>query len=224
MKRRANLKTSLVTAFTSAYLLGATIQSVRQGDAEFFLYAFVVLLLGLMTLSLHQHFRFPTALLWCLSIWGLMHLLGGLLHIPETWPRQGVNSVLYNAWIIPGFIRYDNIVHAYGFSLLTWGAWRCLLPRLQRWFPTSGVLILCFLASMGIGALNEMLEFIAVQSGLNTNVGGYADTGWDFIANTVGGVGAGLWIWIAYHEPHIVKQRTKRGRMPEQQAGKRRLS
>ena len=130
MKRRANLKTSLVTAFTSAYLLGATIQSVRQGDAEFFLYAFVVLLLGLMTLSLHQHFRFPTALLWCLSIWGLMHLLGGLLHIPETWPRQGVNSVLYNAWIIPGFIRYDNIVHAYGFSLLTWGAWRCLLPRL----------------------------------------------------------------------------------------------
>jgi hypothetical protein len=39
---------------------------------------------------------------------------------------------------------------------------------------------------MGFGALNEVLEFIAVLTIPNTNVGGYENTAWDMVSNLVG--------------------------------------
>jgi hypothetical protein len=39
---------------------------------------------------------------------------------------------------------------------------------------------------MGFGALNEVIEFIAVLTIPNTNVGGYIHTGWDLVFNLIG--------------------------------------
>jgi hypothetical protein len=38
---------------------------------------------------------------------------------------------------------------------------------------------------MGLGATNEVIEFIATRL-MDTNVGGYENTGWDLVANAVG--------------------------------------
>jgi hypothetical protein len=43
---------------------------------------------------------------------------------------------------------------------------------------------------MGLGALNEVIEFAVTLSVPETNVGGYINTGWDLVANSVGAVGA----------------------------------
>jgi hypothetical protein len=56
-------------------------------------------------------------------------------------------------------------------------------PRKPRGF---GSLILCGAASLGFGALNEVVEFVATLSIPETNVGGYENTGWDLVANLVG--------------------------------------
>lgn len=45
---------------------------------------------------------------------------------------------------------------------------------------------------MGIGALNEVLEFIATLVLVDTNVGGYRNTGRDLIANLLGAAVAGI--------------------------------
>ena len=46
---------------------------------------------------------------------------------------------------------------------------------------------------MELGALNEVVEFVAVLLIPNTNVGGYINTSWDLVANLVGcGVAASL--------------------------------
>jgi hypothetical protein len=47
---------------------------------------------------------------------------------------------------------------------------------------------------MGFGALNEVVEFIAVLTIPNTNVGGYENTGWDLVANLTGTVVAAVCI------------------------------
>lgn len=41
---------------------------------------------------------------------------------------------------------------------------------------------------MGFGAANEIVEFIAVLTIPNTNVGGYENTGWDLVSNFAGSV------------------------------------
>ncbi len=135
---------------------------------------------------------FSTGLLWCLSIWGLLHMAGGLLPLPEGLPFNGDKAVLYSLWLIPEYLKYDQVLHAYGFGISTWLCWQALSPLLRIPRPTLGVLILCVLGGMGLGALNEVFEFIAVLLIPDTNVGGYMNTGWDLIANMIGSITAAV--------------------------------
>jgi len=57
-----------------------------------------------------------------------------------------------------------------------------------------GMIALCVFTGMGLGALNEIIEFAAVLMIPETNVGGYINTGWDLVANLVGCLFAGILI------------------------------
>jgi hypothetical protein len=57
------------------------------------------------------------------SGWGLVHMAGGLIAVPETWPVNGEHRVLYSLWLIPDLLKYDHVVHAYGFGVhQSWAA------------------------------------------------------------------------------------------------------
>ena len=47
---------------------------------------------------------------------------------------------------------------------------------------------------MGLGSLNEIIEFAAVLSFENTNVGGYVNTALDLCFNTLGAITAMLFV------------------------------
>lgn len=194
------LRTKLwpVALFTLVYLSLATSFVISLGNAEFLLYIVVVIIFGGVTLFLRTQVGITMGVVWGLSVWGLLHMAGGLVPIPETWPRLGENVVLYNWWIIPNYLKYDHFVHGYGFFVATIVCWQALKSRLQNIHPTFGVLTLCVLAGMGLGALNEIVEFMAVVYIPNTNVGGYMNTGFDLISNLVGAVLAASFIrWNA---------------------------
>ena len=38
--------------------------------------------------------------------------------VPSSWPVGGDSRVLYNLWLVPGVLKFDQIVHAYGFGLV----------------------------------------------------------------------------------------------------------
>jgi hypothetical protein len=145
-----------------------------------------MLVLASVVLVVHAKARFPRALLWCLSLWGAAHMAGGLVPIRE--------GVLYNLWLVPGRLKYDQVVHAYGFGVTTWACWEALRPALADRRPRLGPLVLCAAGGMGFGALNEVVEFAAVLLIPETNVGGYENTGWDLVANLTGSVVAALLI------------------------------
>jgi uncharacterized membrane protein len=180
-----------VFLFNAAYMAAAVTGSIVQGNREFIFYIVVmVVLIGVMGL-LHRRVRLTTGLLWAFSVWGLAHMAGGLCPLPSGWPYNGDHAVLYSWWIIPGRLKYDQVVHAYGFGVTTLLCWHILRNALRQpdggaLRPTFGMLVLCAAAGMGFGALNEVIEFIAVLTIPNTNVGGYENTGWDLVANLVG--------------------------------------
>ena len=187
-----------VLSFTAAYLAAAIAGAILSGNGEFVFYLVVMAILIAVIFVVHRRIQIPPALLWALSVWGLLHMAGGLLKIPTSWTFEPPNPVLYSWWIVPKLLKYDQLVHAYGFGVTTWlcfHGWRSILRQAgQRLQPSFGVLTLCVAAGMGFGALNEIIEFIAVLSLPNTNVGGYINTGWDLIANAIGGVIAAIWI------------------------------
>ena len=108
-------------------------------------------------------------------------------------------------WIIPEKLKFDQAVHAYGNGVATWLCWNLLRYSIAIVVKTDikdiparpMFLIVCFLAGVGVGALNELLEFGATQTVPgDTNVGGYVNTGWDLVANTLGGAITIFLIWL----------------------------
>ena len=71
-------------------------------------------------------------------------------------------------------LRFDRLVHAFGFGAASVACWQALVPRLTA-RPDARVAVLAALAGMGIGAINEVVEFAASRLS-STNVGGYSNT------------------------------------------------
>lgn len=184
-----------VVLFTASYILVAGLAALLTGNGEFVLY--VVILLGLFVAVAAVHRRVPLGpgVLWCLSAWGLMHMAGGLVPVPRSWPIEGDVYVLYSLWLIPGRLKYDHVAHAYCFGVAAWACWQWIRTVAEVERPTLGWLIVAGAAALGFGAVNEVIEFIATRTMEATNVGGYENTGWDLVANLVGVVGAMLVVW-----------------------------
>jgi uncharacterized membrane protein YjdF len=180
-----------VLAFTGFYIALATAGALARGSLELPMYLGVMAVLVPALYAVHRRYPLTAPLLWTFSGWGLLHMAGGLLPIPDGWSREGPHSLLYSWWLIPGWLRYDQVVHAYGFGITTWLCWHILKTALRSpdgspVRPTPGILLLCVAGGMGFGAFNEMVEFIATRLLPDTNIGDYRNTGWDLVANFVG--------------------------------------
>jgi len=176
--------------FTFAYLACAFPVALLRGNTEFVMYiAVMVVLIGFVYWT-YLHVRLSNGVLWCLSIWGLAHMAGGLVVVPPTWPVEAASHVLYSWWLVPDHLKYDQVVHAYGFGVATWVCWQGLATAIERRggiaTPTLGLLVITATSGMGLGSLNEVVEFAATLLIPETNVGGYLNTGWDLVANFVG--------------------------------------
>ena len=198
------LRRALITVgvFTGVYLVGFGALALARGNGEFLFYIAVMLvLIGLVTV-LDTRVRIPAPLLWALSVWGLLHVAGGTVPIPTVLADVQGQPVLYSLWLVPGLLRYDNIVHAYGFGVATLvchAAIRDLLADPDR--VSFGLALAVALMGLGLGALNELVEFAATRLIPETNVGGYVNTGWDLVANTVGASIAAALLWLRHHRP-----------------------
>lgn len=189
-----------VGVFTLAYLLGAVAFALRRWNPEFLFYAAVMALEIGAVVWLHRRARLPLWLLWALSVWGLIHMLGGTVPIPSSVAEPGVPPVLYNFRPHPSMPKFDQAAHAYGFFVATCAAWHALRAAAPALRPTTGVLIGVALTGMGLGAINEVIEFAATRLLSETNVGGYVNTGWDLVSNLVGCVAAAVSVRLA-HSP-----------------------
>lgn len=177
--------------FTASYMLAAVAAAVLSGNGEFVFYIVVMIILIFAISIVHRRMSLTNGQLWALSVWGLLHMAGGLVPMPESWPVNGPIRVLYSLWLIPGLLKYDQIVHAYGFGVTTWLCWHAIRTCLRNRqggvpAPSLGMLTLAAAGGMGFGALNEVVEFIATLTIPETNVGGYANTGWDLVSNLAG--------------------------------------
>lgn len=202
-----------LAAFSIVYMIFSGIIAFTTSNPEFAVYLLLLVILGIIILILHDRVNLPQSLLWCFSIWGLAHMMGGMLTIPET------NDVLYNYWLIPDFLRYDQLIHAFGFGITTWACWLCLRAIQPKAHPTSGPLSLVLFAGLGLGALNETIEFSLTLLLPKTNVGDYNNIGWDLVFNLIGGLIAVITIrmTVPIHvaeavEPENVSQVPRRGK------------
>lgn len=171
------------------YVPAFALIALRDLNFEFLLYIGVVLVVGALVVWKQPKVKFDLMILWGLTIWGLLHMAGGNVQVGD--------DVLYGLQLIPVVLRYDQFVHAFGFGTATLVCHHLLKPYLRedidRWRTLS---VLIVLMGCGLGAINEIVEFLAVKTMKDTHVGGYDNTLWDLIFNLIGGVLAVGWLTV----------------------------
>jgi uncharacterized membrane protein YjdF len=186
-----NTKTA-VLVFSSLYLLIGSLFFVTKGNLEFVIYVGVIIGAFLLLFSTLKVTRFPVWLLWLISFWGLLHILGGAV---ET--RDGV---LFAYRIYPFLdwggefyiLKYDQVVHAYLYGVMALVFHHVLTVTLGVVRPVWIIVLIALMASMGVSAMNEIMEFLIAVSIEDNGVGGYENAMLDLCFNFSGAVVAML--------------------------------
>ena len=173
-------------AVVAVAVLAVTIAlSVAAGNHRVWPYVTVVLSALAVVAIIDRSVDFSAAVLWLMVITGALHLAGGLA------PNPAGDGPLYDAWLLPRGLRFDQFVHVIGSATATFTAWELLGKWLDEHAPKTTHAWLAALAALGAGAFNEGIEFVAALR-LPTNVGGFHNTGWDLVFDTVGVVTAAV--------------------------------
>ncbi|WP_438969711.1 DUF2238 domain-containing protein [Methylophaga sp.] len=195
-----NLSTSekAVLGFTAFYTTAFAVFFIRNLNIEFIAYVgVIVFIFSLLYGTLHKT-RIPTYILAGISLWGLLHMMGGSI--------QTTDGVLYTWRMIALFdgggefyiLKFDQVVHAYLYAVVA----LLFLHLLRNYFGnTHSQLLIGFIAvtaSLGVGAINEILEFIAVLTVPDNGVGGYYNTVLDIVFNFGGALFAVLGFYLFY--------------------------
>ena len=185
-----------VLVFTLAYVVGFAIWFLAIGNVEFLWYIATLLFFVVLIALTIGRTKFPPFILWGLSVWGLAHMAGGGIKVG--------GNVLYALVLIPivgdgelRILKYDQVVHFYGFAVTAVVLWHLLRTNFPALRGTWTIYCFSALASMGLGCLNELIEFAAVLGLPDTNVGGYYNTALDLAFNSAGAVIAMLLVRIA---------------------------
>ncbi len=171
-----------------------TIYYFMSGNFEFMIYIGVVIFFMALIFFTRNKVNYPVPVLWGLSIWAILHMSGGTFMIGET--------RLYDFIFVPIFaepynvLRFDQIIHAFGFGVTTLVAYHLIKPYLAG--PAKGKMALVIVlaaAGMGAGSVNEIVEFLITVVNQSSGVGGYINNSVDLIANATGAVIAATWIY-----------------------------
>ena len=83
-------------------------------------------------------------------------------------------------------IEYDHFVHTAGIFLGTLVVWTNFVRQEPDDIGRRDALVVSLLAGLGLGAINETVEFLLTIAQSGTHIGGYTNTGWDLVSNVVG--------------------------------------
>ena len=180
-----------VLIFTVTYIVVFGGAFLAAGNNEFVWYVVTLVVFLALISATQRAARFPALILWGLAIWGLAHMAGGGVTVGD--------GVLYSYVLLPlagdgelAVLKYDQIVHFYGFGVATLVLWHVLRRNFSALDGTKTIYAFAILGGMGLGVLNELIEFAAVLAFPNTNVGGYFNTALDLVFNTLGAIAAAV--------------------------------
>lgn len=192
-----------LAVFSAAYLAVFLVAGLAIGSDVAIPYVVLIIAIMAFVCRLDRPYELGGGVLWGLSVWGLLHLAGGIVPIGSG---GGVDDrTLYNAVLPLELFHFDRLVHAFGFGMATVACGKVLLrlvPSIRPAWPdrndssrpTTATYVLIVLAGLGVGAANEILEFISTLVLPETNVGGYDNTGWDLIFDLAGGIIGTVWL------------------------------
>jgi len=186
-----SIKLPYILSFFLAGLLA--LLTIIFRNYEFLLYAITVIILVAVIYKTDQYFKFEQVGLWLFNVWLILHILGGLASY------QGLrfyDLVLLNLIGDPYYIlKYDQFVHFFCYVAMAILMWSVVQKIAKKNANSVAVCVVTILAASSIGAVNEIIEFLAVIALGTDGVGGYTNTAIDLVANLIGAIAGTLYMY-----------------------------
>jgi uncharacterized membrane protein YjdF len=187
MKKGVKILSWLMVIFLLSFLA----YFILNHNYEFIGYITVVGILFFILVWSNKYYDFPIFALWLFAIWVVLHMLGGSIYIGGTRLYDLILLNWFNgADISKEFVilKYDQFIHAYCYvaiaSLIYFMLKQHMKPR-----QTKALIIFTILAAVGVGLLNEVIEFgLVLFAGAAETVGGYYNTALDLVFNLIGAI------------------------------------
>ena len=182
----------LFPIYLSAIILSVfTIYFLALGNLEFLVYAATLFPLMWIIAKTDKFFQYSQLAKWGFAVWMMSHMAGGSLYIAGT---RLYDIILINLIGAPFYIlKYDQLVHVFCYFVITLFIYS-IVKKMSSKPKTKGdnflIVLIAFLASMGVSALNEIVEFIAVAFFNSAGVGDYYNNALDLVFNALGAIGA----------------------------------
>ena len=199
-----NMKNVPVCA-SSTILVLFTIFFMFKGNYEFLMYAITIGLLIYIIFKTDKMFNYSNLSKWGFVVWLFAHLSGGAFYFN--------NTRLYDIVFIPllgepfNILRYDQIMHILSYFVLTLFIYSMIISFAKK--KPLLIAITALLAGMGLGAINEIIEFSTVVFFNSTGVGNYYNNALDLIFNFIGALIAVLFMSRNNKKTDIKKSRGK---------------
>jgi uncharacterized membrane protein YjdF len=198
IRRNREAATALVVAVACATLLTLA----RHDTARLRPYLEVVAVLVALTALADRAAQFSRAMVAALTSLVILHLIGGLM------TPVGDAPTFYETWIVHGVLKFDQVVHGYGTAVLTLACARLVVGLLGDSVRRGiGLAFVAALMACGLGALNELLEFLFGLNNPHLHAGGLENTGWDLAFNVLGAVVGAVLLVSTTHERHDAANR-----------------
>ncbi|MBW2993083.1 DUF2238 domain-containing protein [Candidatus Woesearchaeota archaeon] len=168
-----------------AYSVIFFVMSIKNNNYEYIYYNLIMIICFVALLIFYKKMHLKISMVAGLLIMGFLHLAGGNIIV------NGLKLYQASLFVIP----YDKIVHVFGSFVVTIIAYNLILPILSRKHIEKKIFFIgffVFIAGVGIGALAEVVEFIATIIVKHNIVGDYANNAADLIANSIGAIIAAI--------------------------------
>lgn len=175
-------------------IVGFTLSFLARENYEFLLYIGVIIFFFFVLLLTDRVVRFSAFALWGMTTWAMLHMAGGSIPVGDG---RLYDLILFPVSDFYEIFKYDQFVHFVGFAVATLLMYELLKPILKEgqanWVRVSIIIVM---AGLGVGALNEIVEFFATVITPETGVGGYINTSLDLVFDLVGAMAMmGYIIW-----------------------------
>ena len=185
----------MIFIFTILYTFIFGIYYFRIGNFEFLWYVGILIVILFLVVMFHKKYHFSNGVLLAISVWGLLHMIGGMdINGVRTYAR--IIYPLFSAETAgTDIFRYDQFMHFYVYVVATFMLHRIVISYTKD-MPRSILSVLLVLMGIGVGAINEIVEFLPALLLPESGVGDYFNTMWDIIFNTLGSLAAVLYLSV----------------------------
>ncbi len=177
-------KISKPTMVNVVVLGGFTVYFLVRLNFEFLVYAVILSAVIYLIEKTDRVFTYGLPAKIGFSTWLFLHLGGGAFYING---RRWYDTILIDIVGEPyNILRYDQAIHTFCYFIITIFIYAVVRHISKEKANRLVICLIAALATMGVSAANEVVEFSAVVFFNSGGVGGYYNNALDFVFNLAG--------------------------------------